>query len=218
MAENAKKNTAFICKKGLYQYLYMPFGLRSNPNAFSRFMQTAFSDLLWKNMVLCIDDIIIFSSDLANHIKTLRNFLERCLELHLKINVKKCDFLKSKVIYLGHVVSHEGIEPNPAKVEIIKNHPTPKSKKQLQSFMGLINYYRKFIPNIAHLGIDRKFANKFEGPFEILAQISAVNYVIKSVAKNKIDTVHVNRMKLLVDSKEERDRVVQEMFSDTDSE
>ena len=151
MAPESRKYTAFICKKGLYQYLYMPFGLRSNPNAFSRVMHMGFSDMLWKQLILYIDDIIIFSRDLVTHMANLQGFLARCLELHLKINLKKCTFLKTSVIYLGHVVSDVGILPNPAKIEVVKNHPTPRTKKQVQSFMGLINYYRRFIKNIAHL-------------------------------------------------------------------
>lgn len=77
--------------------------------------------------------------------------LQRCREKCLKFNVNKCTFLKNKVSYLGHLVTGNGIKPNPAKIEITKTHPTPTTKKQLQSFMGLVNYYRQFIPKVADI-------------------------------------------------------------------
>ena len=78
MAEESKKYTAFISKKGLFQYRFMPFGLKSNPNAFSRFMQNAFTDMVWKEIIMYIDDIIIFSDSVQEHLHRLGKFLQRC--------------------------------------------------------------------------------------------------------------------------------------------
>ena len=69
----------------------------------------------------------------------------------MTLNLKKCEVLKTSVLYLGYVVSSECLKANPKKVEIVKNHPTPKDKKQLQSFLGMINYYRRFIRDVARL-------------------------------------------------------------------
>ena len=151
MAQDAKKFTAFICKRGLFEYGYMPFGLLSNPAAFCRAMRLAFGDMDGKELVFYIDDIICFAPTVNGHNKVLGKFLDRCMKAHLKLNFKKCEILKRKVTFLGHVISAEGIEPNPAKIEVVKNHPMPKTKKQLQSFLGLVNYYRRFIRDVANI-------------------------------------------------------------------
>ena len=149
MAEESMKYTAFITKKGLFQYLYMPFGLATNPSAFSRVMHLVFMDMNWVEIIFYIDDVIIFAATVADHNRILLKFLLRCLQFHITLNLKKCEFLKDSVLYLGYIISDKGLQPNPKKVEIVKNHPTPVTKKQLQSFMGTINYYRRFIKDIA---------------------------------------------------------------------
>ena len=81
----------------------------------------------------------------------MEKLLTRCEAVQLTLNLKKCEILRDRVLYLGYVVTAEGLKANPAKVEIVKNHPTPKTKKQLQSFLGMINYYRRFIKDVAKI-------------------------------------------------------------------
>ena len=151
MAEESKKITAFITKKGLYEYNVMPFGLATNPSAFSRFVHKAFKDMSWAGLVFYIDDVIIYAKTAEEHYQILKKLLARCRETQLTLNIKKCDILRTEVLYLGFIVSGEGLRANPKKVEIVKSHPTPKTKKQLQSFLGLINYYRRFIKDVARI-------------------------------------------------------------------
>ena len=149
--ENSRKYTAFVCKNGLYQFKRMPFGLTNNPSTFSRIMQHVLQGLNWKICINYLDDIIIFSKTLEEHLQNLQIVFNRLREFNLKLTPKKCNFLQTTIEFLGHTISSEGISPNNKKIEIIQNHPTPKTKKQLKSFLGLANYYRKYIPGVAKI-------------------------------------------------------------------
>ena len=116
----------------------MPFGLATNPSAFSRFVHKTIKNMNWSGIIFYIDDVIVYA-------RILKKLLMRCREAQLTLNLRKCEVLKTSLLYLGYAVSSKGLRANPKKVEIVKNHPTPKTKKQLQSFLGLMNYYRWFI-------------------------------------------------------------------------
>ena len=126
MAEDSKKITSFITKKGLYEYNYMSFGLCTNPSAFSRFLHKIFRDMVWNEIIYYIDDVIISAITIEERNRILEEFLMRCWEVNLTLNLKKCEILKTSVLYLGYVISGEGLRANPKKIEIVKNHPTPK--------------------------------------------------------------------------------------------
>ena len=98
-----------------------------------------------------MDDLIIYDETLEGHFNTLVEVFNICRKKHLKLNIKKCEILREQVIYLGHLISAEGIQPNPEKIEIVMTHPVPKSKKQLQSFLGLVNYYSRHCRNLAEI-------------------------------------------------------------------
>lgn len=151
MAEALRKYMAIITKRGLYQFLQIPYGLKNNPNYFSYRMVEFCGDMVTAGEVmLYMDDIIVYSEDEIDHNRTIRKLLlQRCREKCLKISIKKCTLLKNEVSYLGHLVTDQGVLSNPAKIEIIKTHSTPTTKKQLQSFMGLMKYYRRVIPGVA---------------------------------------------------------------------
>lgn len=96
-----------------------------------------------------IDDILIGGKDLKECLKILEMVSERLAKYNVTVNLKKCQFLKEEIQYLGHVICKEGIKPNLKKVDAIKNAPTPLDLEQLRSYLGLINYYSKFIPNLS---------------------------------------------------------------------
>ena len=148
MAPEPKKYATFITQKGLYAYNFMPFGLTSNPSGFSRFVNKIFKDMAWNELIFHVNDVIIYAKTRNRHNEILLKFLRRCKESNLKLNAKKCEILKSRALYLGHMIRSEGLRTNPKTGEIVKNHPTPKDKKQLQSFLGTVNYYRKFIKEV----------------------------------------------------------------------
>jgi hypothetical protein len=96
-------------------------------------------------------DVILFGETLQEHREELREILERIKQFNLKIELDKCEFLKTELSYLGHVVSSEGVKPDPQKVNAIKEFPIPRNTKDVKSFLCLVCYYRKFIPHLVRL-------------------------------------------------------------------
>jgi len=143
--------TSFTTMYGNYQFKVMPFGLCNAPGTFQREMNRIFLPLIGKCMFIYIDDLIIFSSSLNTHITDLQRVFEIIKENGLKINLEKCNFFKESVELLGHTVTIEGISPIPEKTKVIVEWLPPTNVKQLQSFLGSVGYYRKFIANFASL-------------------------------------------------------------------
>ena len=151
VAENSKKYTAFITHDGVFEYNRMPFGLANSPACFMRLMTRVLQGLMWETCLVYLDDIIVFSSNFNEHITRLREVFQRFRNANLSLKPKKCSFLKSETKFLGHIINSEGIKPLPEKIEKIKNYPRPKNVKDVQSFLGLVGYYRKFIKNFAKI-------------------------------------------------------------------
>ena len=147
--ESDKPKTAFTSEFGHYEYNRMPFGLTNAPATFQRLMNFILQDLLYKTVVVYLDDIIIFSKNFDTHLKDIRVVFEKLKVAGLKLNLKKCSFFQQEVIYLGHIVSCKGILPDPKKQSAISNYPIPTNVDQIRSFLGLANYYRKFVNNFA---------------------------------------------------------------------
>lgn len=143
--------TAFSVENGHYEYVRMPFGLKNAPATFQRVMDNVLKDLLNKICLVYMDDIIIFSTSLQEHICNLKQVFKKLKDHNLKIQLDKCEFLCKSVEFLGHVITTDGIKPNPKKIEVIKTFPIPRNPKEIKSFLGLIGYYRKFIKNFAQL-------------------------------------------------------------------
>jgi RNase H-like domain found in reverse transcriptase/Reverse transcriptase (RNA-dependent DNA polymerase)/Integrase zinc binding domain len=143
--------TAFSVDNGHYEFLRMPFGLRNAPSTFQRVMDNVLKEYIGKICLVYLDDIIIFSTSLQEHKESLAKILERLKHYNLKIQVDKCDFFAKNVEYLGHIVTREGVKPNPSKIEAIKRWPLPKNEKQLKGFLGVLGYYRRFIKDFAKI-------------------------------------------------------------------
>jgi len=142
--------TAFSTKSGHYEFLRLPFGLSSAPATFTRAMKSILMGL----EELCtayLDDIVVHGSSLKDHQNKLEQVFTR-LRLHkLKLQPKKCSFLRKEVLYLGHVISENGVTPDPNKLTCIKEYPRPLTEKDVKSFLGLLNYYRRFVDNFAKI-------------------------------------------------------------------
>lgn len=151
MHENSIEKTAFSVENGHYEYVRMPFGLKNAPATFQRVMDNVLKDLQNKICFVYMDDIIIFSTSLTEHIKNLKQVFLKLKEAGLKVQLDKSEFLCKTVEFLGHVVTPEGIRPNQKKIEAIQKFPVPKTAKEIKSFLGLIGYYRRFIKNFAQL-------------------------------------------------------------------
>ena len=143
--------TAFTCVFGHFEYLVMPFGLKNAPAVFQHFINDVFEDIIGKFVFCYIDDIIIFSPDLETHYEHLTEVLTRLRKAGLYAKLEKCEFCVPFLDFLGHRISANGIYMDPKKVSSILEWPAPTNTKELQSFLGLANYYRRFITGFAKL-------------------------------------------------------------------
>ena len=151
LAEAAKSKTAFITNSGLYEFNVLPFGLTNAPATFQRYMDLVLAGLKWTCLLVYLDDICIFSSSFEKHIEALRFTFSRLSKFNLKLKPSKCHLFQRELKYLGHVVNTNGILPDPDKVKAIHEMPVPASATELRSFLGICNYYRKFVPDFASL-------------------------------------------------------------------
>ncbi len=149
--EEDREKTAFITADGLYQFRVMPFGLTNAPATFQRMMDILLSGLKWVTCLVYLDDIVVFSTTFAEHLPRLEAVLMRIRGAGLKIKLSKCSFFATCLKVLGYVVSGEGLSPDPSKLLAVRKFPVPKSVKDVQSFIGLCSYYRRFIPDFATL-------------------------------------------------------------------
>ena len=151
MDSDSIEKTAFISHAGLYEYNVMSFGLTNAPPTFQRLMQRILHGLDWKICLVYIDDVIIFSKTFQEHLSRLAAVFDRLREAHLKLKPSKCHFACSSVNFLGFVVSSEGILPDPSKITAVETFPVPSSVKDVRSFLGLSNYYRRFVKDFAKI-------------------------------------------------------------------
>lgn len=151
MDERDRPKTAFITKYGLYEYNKMPFGLCNAPSTFQRCMELIFRGLQWQTLFIYLDDIIIFSSDLDEHLLRLDEVLKRIVQAGLKLKPSKCDLVSEEILYLGHVVGKDGIKPNPKIIKSVQDWKKTTFTKEVQQFLGLCNYYRQYIGNFSDI-------------------------------------------------------------------
>lgn len=141
--------TAIITPFGLYEFPYMPFGLRNSAATFQRFMNEITRDMDY--VFTYIDDILIASKDEDEHYNHLSSLFDRLRLYGIKININKCILGQHEISFLGHTISNDGIAPLSSKVQPILDFPLPKSLMQLRRFLGMINFYHRFLPNAANL-------------------------------------------------------------------
>ena len=166
MSDESKEVTAFSTCDGHYEFNVMPFGLCNSPATFQRFMDVTLAQLKWNSCLVYLDDIIIFGADFNQHQERLQAVFE-CLKLAgLKLKPSKCIFGTDTVRFLGHVVNTEGIAPDPDKVKAIAAFPRPQRVVDLQCFLGMASYYRKFIETFAVKAAGLHKLLKKDVPFE----------------------------------------------------
>ena len=148
-----RHKTAFRTRYGHYEFNVMPFGLTNAPATFQTLMNDIFRDLLDVCVIVYLDDILVYSKDEEDHEQHLRQVLQRLKDNQLYAKLSKCTFFANSIEYLGHIVDGEGLRPNPRLIQALIDFPRPKTLKELQSFLGLANYYRKFISNFSHIAL-----------------------------------------------------------------
>ena len=151
MEEEDKKKTAFSTMQGYFEFNVMPFGLTNAPATFQRLMECTLAGLTPAECLIYLDDTVVFSSTFEDHLHRLKPVFERLRVAVLHLKPSKCHFCLPQVKYLGHIVSAEGIQPNPAKLEAVVKYPTPRNIEELHVFLGLGNYYRRFVQSYVQI-------------------------------------------------------------------
>ena len=145
------EKTAFSTEQGHFEFKRMPFGLKNAPATFQRIMDEVLRGLFEDTCLVYLDDIIIYSSSLQEHLQKLIKVFKRLESANFKIKLEKCEFLKREIKYLGHIITDQGVKPNPEKIEAVSKFPIPKTRTEIKGFLGLLGYYRKFIKDFAKI-------------------------------------------------------------------
>ena len=147
--EESRKYVTINTHLGLFRYTRLPFGVASSPAIFQKIMDSVMNGLQGVGDIL--DDLIITGSNDETHFRDLEGALERMSGMGIKLKREKCVFMKPSVEHFAFVVDCDGIHPSPGKVQAIQEVPVPENATDLKSFVGLINYYRRFVPDMATL-------------------------------------------------------------------
>ena len=151
IAHGEEWKTAFRTRYGLFEYLVLPFGLCNGPASFQAYINETLREYLDIFCTAYLDDILIYSDSLAQHRHHVKVVLERLRKAGLQIDITKCEFHTTSVAYLGLIITTEGVRMDPVKVETIVNWPVPANVKDVQSFLGFANFYRRFIVGYSSL-------------------------------------------------------------------
>ena len=203
LSAKARPKSAFVTPTDKYEFTRCPFGLTQAPAYFQRLINKVLADLDFAFGYL--DDILIYSPDVPTHLVHMRQLFQRLREADLKLNREKCNFFKSHIQYLGHLISGEGIKPLPEKLESIKEMPPPTTPKEVKQFLGLIGYYRKFVPRFADVArpltnltrLDQPFewSDKCQASFELLKEALIKEPILRFPDPNKPYTLYTDASK-----------------------
>ena len=163
--EEHKKYTAFTTRRGQFEFNRMAFGLTGAPFTFQKLMNMVLKTENWTSCLIYLDDILIFSKTLAEHLHRTRIILGKLKEAGLKVSASKCKFFTKELSFLGHVISADGLKTDPKKVSIIKEWTRPTTVEEMRRFLGFCNYYRRYI----------KDYSKYSSVLENLIRISCTD-------------------------------------------
>ena len=184
MEPQSRVKTAFTTPHGLYEFLVMPFGLTNAPAVFQRLIQKVISGLNPADggdfVAAYLDDILVFSHTLSDHLDHLRKVLDRLLSVNLKLKPSKCKFVRKEVEYLGHVVTSSGLRPNARLTEAIQGFSRPEDVGAVRRFLGLASYYRRFIPRFAKIAHPLHGLTTKNAPFDWTSACETAFTTLKS--------------------------------------
>ena len=179
----------------------MPFGLSNAPAIFQRLMEQVISGLNPMDgpsfVAVYIDDLLIYSRSWKEHLDHLSKVMERLREVNLKLKLPKCHFMRKSVEFLGHILTPQGLQPNPQQVAAVQAFPVPKNVSELRRFLGLTSYYRRFIAQFSKIAsplhyltkkeVEWIWTGKCQHAFEQLnGLVSANNIAILSVTCHRV--------------------------------
>lgn len=147
VAKEDRLKMAFTCHAGTFQCVSMPFGLTNAPANFQRGLDMVLSKYKWKTCLVYIDDVIIYSKSVDEHIVHVDEVLTCLSEAGITLKISKCNFFSDKIEYLGHVIKPGRLEVDQANTQSLRDARSPMIRSQLRSFFGLVNVYRRFIKN-----------------------------------------------------------------------
>ena len=177
LSAEARAKSAFITPLDKFEFTRSPFGLSQAPAYFQRLMNQVIKGLPFAFVYL--DDVLIHSPDIETHLQHIRILFQRLRKADLKLKDSKCNYFKTHVQYLGHLVSGKGIKPLPEKLESVKKMPAPTTPKEIKQFLGLVGYYRKFIPRFADIARPMTNLTRQDTPFEWTIQCQALFEMLK---------------------------------------
>ena len=160
-----REKTAFCTPEGLFEFKVMPFRLCNAPATFQRLMDLVLAGVQWTSCLVYIDDVVILGKTFKEHLQNLVAVFKRLRSFSLKLKPKKCNFCSAEVDFLGHIVSANRVRTDPSKTMQVSQWPIPTSRKEVQQFLGLANYYRRFVKDIATIAKPlHRLTHRVSGP------------------------------------------------------
>src|SRR5579862_2589260 len=153
MASEEEWKTAFRCRYGLFEYTVIPFGLCNVSGTFQHYMNDTFREFLNEFLVVYLDDLLVYSSTLKEYKEHIQRVLARLQEAGLFLKLSKCELHMREVEFLGFIIEKHGVRMDSGKVEAVMSWLTPKSPHDVRMFLGLANFYRRFIKDFSWLAM-----------------------------------------------------------------
>ena len=151
MSPDVKRKAAFVTNEGLFQFRVMSFGLCNAPATFGRLMDRVLCGMRWSRCLVYLDDVISFGRSIPEALARLEEVLGRLSNFGLQLKAKKCTFMQTEVVFLGHIVGRTGLACDPAKLSAVRNWHAPDKVKAVRQFVGFVGYYRHFVKDFAEL-------------------------------------------------------------------
>lgn len=189
--EQDREKTAFSVNHAKFHFIRMPFGLKNAPSIFQRCVNDILHEFIGKFAYVYIDDVLIFSNSVEEHMKHISIIINALQESNMKISNEKSHFFKYEIEFLGHIIKHGKITVDPEKIATIRDYEVPKTLKQLRSFLGLAGYYRKFIKDFAKITKPLTLHLRGENGIVKAKQSSKVTITLDKAALNAFEIIKV---------------------------
>lgn len=190
LMEDSRKYTAFLYNNKCFQFKVVPFGLNTSLSAIVKCLERALGPEVESFTNVFVDDILVISKSFEEHLKHLEIIFKKLKSANLVINKEKCEFLKSEIKFLGHIITAEGVATDPEKIDSIMKFPTPRNAKDIKAFLGLTGYYRRFTPGYADATIPLIELLKKGKKFNWLPCHQEAFTTVKNLFKNNMHLFH----------------------------